>query len=182
MTGEKRSAYALISVVSLIFLLSVLLGVAISHMDYSFGVIEAYSSRFQARNALESMTNLSLKWLSAEVKTGARPRAQEPAVLHELTDFDSLRIFALSDFNGCEVKIYDLDYPAEKIAKPIDASHIFPPSFPGGYMIRAVAEMKGGAPFTLESVYTVEKVTIPGGIAVEILEERPVYSRELFRK
>ncbi|MCL2009907.1 MAG: hypothetical protein FWG71_05100 [Synergistaceae bacterium] len=179
MMRKKRRAYALVSTVGLIFFLTVLLGVAISHADYSFVVMEAYSSRFQARNALESMTNLALKWLSAEVKSGIRPRA---ATLEYLTDFDSLRIFTSFDFNGCEVRIYDLDYAAEKIAKPVAVSRIFPPSFPGGYMIRAVAEKKGLAPLMQESVYVVTLSTIPGGGAVEVLDESPVYSRELFRK
>ena len=181
-TKKKRSAFALASTVALIFLLMVLLGVAVSHLDYSSGVMEAYMSRFQAGNALESMTNLALKWLSAEVKSGARPRAQEPDALGYLTDFDSLSIFASSDYDGCEVKIYDLGYAAEKIVKPIDASRIFPPSFPGGYMIRATAEKKGLAPLTLESVYMVTLNTVSGDGVVEILDEKPVYARELFRK
>jgi len=179
---RARRAYALASVVALIFLLTILLGVTISHVDYSSGVMEAYMSRFQARNALESMTNLSLKWLSAEVKKGARPRAHEPVFLENLTDFDSLRIFASNDYDGCEVTIYDLDYAAEKVAKPLDASRVFPPSLPGGYMIRAVAEKKGLAPLTLESVYVVTINTTPEGNSVEILDEKPSYWRELFRK
>ena len=178
----KRRGYALASTVALIFLLAVLLGVAVGHLDYSFGVIEAYSGRFQARNALESMTNLSLKWLSAEVKKGARPRAPAAVALEYLTDFDSLRIFASSDLNGCEVKIYDLDYDAGKAANAIAAPHIFPPSFRGGYMIRAVVERKGVAPLTLESVYEVVAGAVLEGRVVEVLDERPVYSRELFRK
>ena len=178
---RARRAYALASTVALMFLLTILLGIAVSRLDYSFRVMEAYSSRFQARNALESMTNLSLKWLSAEVRSGTRPRAQAPFVLEYLTDLDSLRIFASNDFDGCEVKIYDLDYAAEKTAKPTNVSHIFPTSFPGGYMIRAVVEKRGLAPLTLESVYVVT-LNVISGEAVEILDEKPVYSREMFRK
>ena len=178
---KPRRGYALASTVALIFLLTVLLGVAMSHLDYSSEVTEAYLSRFQARSALESMTNMALKWLSAQVKDGGRPRA--PAYTGEyLTDFDSLRIFASVDFDGCEVKVYDLDYSADKIVKPINMSRIFPPCFPDGYMIRAVAEKKGLAPLTLESVYEVTLNTMPGGGIVEILDEKPVYWRELFRK
>ena len=179
---RARRAYALASTVALIFLLTILLGVALSHLDYSLGVMEAYLKRFQARNDLESMTNLSLKWLSAEVRNGVRPRAEASLSMENLTDFDSLRIFASIDLNGCEVSIYDLDYAAEKIVKPIDASRIFPPSFPGGYMIRAVEEKKGLAPLTLESVYVVTPITLSGGSVVEVLDEKPVYSREMFRK
>ena len=179
---RTRPAYALISTVGLIFLLTILLGVAISHLVYSSRVMEAYSSRFQAKNALESMTNLSLKWLSAEVRSGTRPRARASVALEYLTDFDSLRIFASNDFDGCEVRIYDLDYKVENVAKPVDVSSIFPPSFPGGYMIRAVAEKKGLAPLTLESVYVVTSNVVSGDTSVEVLDVKPVYWRELFRK
>jgi hypothetical protein len=179
---KSRLGYALASTVALIFLLTVLLGVAVSHLDYSSGVMEAHSTRFQARNDLESMTNLALKWLSTKVQAGVRPRAEDSLALEYLTDFDSLRIFASIDFDGCEVKVYDLDYTAVKIVKPIDESRVFPPSFPGGYLIRALAEKKGLAPLTLESVYEVESITLPGGGMVEVLEEKPVYVRELFRK
>ena len=177
-----RRAYALASTIALIFLMTILLGVAISHLDYSSGVMDAYVSRFHARNALESMANMSLKWLSDEVRSGARPRAGASVTLEDLTDFDSLRIFASNDYDGCEVRIYDLDYSAEMVAKPIDESRIFPPSFPMGYMIRAVAEKKGLAPLTLESVYEVTLAVIPDGSVVEILDETPIYCRELFRK
>ena len=177
-----RRAYALASTMVLIFLLTIFLGVAVSHLDYSYEVMEAYSSRFHARNALESMTNLSLKWLSSRVKSGARPRAEVPISGEYLTDLDSLRIFALMDSSGCEVKIYDLDYAAEKIESVVGIAGVFPPSFPGGYMIRAVVEKKGLAPLTLESVYEVTLNTIPGGASVEVLDEKAVYWRELFRK
>jgi len=166
---------------ALIFLLTILLGVTVSRLDYSSGVLEAYSSRFQARNALESMTNLSLKWLSAEVRSGIRPRAEILSTGQDLTDCDSLRIFASVDYTGCEVKIYDLDYIAGKIDESLGVSWIFPPSFPGGYMIRAGVEKKGLAPLTLESVYAVTVITSEGN-SVDILEEKPVYWRELFRK
>ena len=182
MTENKRSGYALASTVALIFLMTVLLGVGISCLDYNFGVMEAYMGRFKARNDLESMTNLSLRWLSAEVRGGARPRAQSPEVLEYLTDFDSLRIFSSIEFDGGEVIIYDLEYDAEKISGAVDEFRVFPPSVPGGYMIRAVMEKKGLAPLTLESVYLMTHSMIPGGSVVEILDEKPVYWRELFRK
>jgi len=180
--GKSRRAYALASAVALIFLLAVLLGVAISHVGHSYGVMEAYMSRFQARNSLVSMTNLALKWLSEEIKRGVRPRAHEPNFLEYLTDIDSLRIFASIDLDGCEVSIYDLDYAAGKVTKLLDASRVFPPSFPGGYMIRAAVEKKGLAPLTLESVYVVTINTTPEGDSIEILDQKPVYWRELFRK
>lgn len=177
-----RRGYALAAVVALIFLLTTILGVIINHVGYSSWVMEAYSNRFHARNTLESMTNLSLKWLLAEVESGLRPRAQAIVTMEYLTNFDSLRIFATIDFEGGKATIYDLDYMPEKIVKPIDMSRIFPPSLPGGYMIRAVVERKGLAPLMLESVYVVTLSTLPGGDVVEILDENPVYSRELFRR
>jgi len=184
--GRARRGYALASVVALMFFLTILLGMAISHVSHSSKVMEAHVNRFYARNALESMTNMSLKWLSAEVKNGTRPRAQAIIDLKYLTDFDSLRIFTWVDFEGAfdggEVRVYDLDYAAEKIVKPVNTSRIFPPSFPGGYMIRAVVERRGLAPLMLESVYVVTQNVIPGGYIVEVLDEKPVYSRELFRR
>jgi len=181
-TRCARRAHALASTVALIFLLTIILGVAISHLDYSSGVLEAYMSRFQARNALVSMTNLSLKWLAAEVKSGSRPRAGILSTEQDLTDFDSLLIFASIDFNGCEVKIYDLDYAADKVFKPLGSTRDYPPSFPSGYMIRATAEKKDLAPLTLEIVYEVAINIDHEGNPVEILDEKPVYWRELFRK
>jgi len=177
---SHRRGYALASTVALIFLMTILLGVAISHLDYYSRVMNVYLSRFQARNSLVSATNLALKWLSEETRSGSRPRAQAFAVLEHLTDFDSLRIFASTGFDGCEVRIYDLDYAAEKIVKPIDARRNFPPSFPGGYMIRATVESRGLAPLMLESVYAVMLNAMPDGSVVEVLDEKPVYSRELF--
>ena len=181
-TRRPRRAYALISTVGLIFLLTVLLGVMMSHLGYSSDVMEAYTRRFQARNALESMTNLSLKWLSAEVRINGRPGAEASVSLENLTDFDSLRIFASNDFDGCEVKIYNLDYSADKVTKPVDAFGVILPCLPGGYMIRATTEKEGLAPLTLESVYLVTINTLPDGNTVEVLDEKPVYWRVLFRK
>lgn len=179
---RARRAYALASTLALIFLLTIFLGVAISHLDYSSVVMEAYSSRFQARNSLESMTNLALNWLSAEIKRGYRPRAPALSLSGYLTDVDLLRIFTSNYFNGGEVAIYDLDYDAGKISRPVGVSRIFPPSYPGAYMVRAVVERKGLAPLMLESVYVVRLNTLPCGNYVEILDERPIYMRELFRR
>lgn len=184
--GRARRGYALASVVALMFLLTILLGVAVSHVSHSSRVMEAYVNRFHARNSLESMTNISLRWLSAEIKSGTRPRAQAIIDLKDLTDFDSLRIFTWIDFDGAfdggEVRVYDLDYVAEKIVRPVNMSRIFPPNLPGGYMIRAVVERRGLAPMVLESVYVVTPIVMPGGYIVEVLDEKPVYSRELFRR
>ena len=184
--GRARRGYALASVVALMFFLTILLGMAVSHVNHSAIVMEAHTNRFHARNALESMTNISLKWLSAEIKSGTRPRAQAIIDLKHLTDFDSLRIFTWIDFEGAfdggEVRVYDLDYAAEKIVRPVNMSRIFPPSLPGGYMIRAVVERRGLAPMMLESVYVVTPNVMPGGLIVDVLDEKPVYTRELFRK
>ena len=164
-------------------MLTTILGVIISRMNFSSGVMEASSNRFYARNDLESMTSLALKWLSAEVNGGARPRARAVVALEHLTSPDSLRIFSSNGFDGGEVRIYDLDYAAEKIARPVDMSRIFPPSLPEGYMIRATAERKGLAPLMLESVYVVISLDVaPEGSVVEVLDKKPVYSRELFRR
>jgi hypothetical protein len=179
---KARSAYALASVVALVFFLTVVLGVAVSHVDYSQGVTEAYVSRSIARSALVSMTNFSLKWLAAEVGDGDRPRAYAVTAGDYLTDFDSLRIFASIDMEGCEVRVYDLDYETGKIVEHGDEERVFPPNLPGGYMIRAVAEKKGLAPLTLESVYVVTSNLVPEAGIVEILDDKPLYWRELFRK
>ena len=103
---KNRRGYALASTVALIFLMTILLGVAVSHLDYYCGVMEAYSGRFQARNALESMTNMSLKWLSVSVKTYDRPKAHIPATQKYLTDVDSLCIFS-TDFDGRSAYLFE---------------------------------------------------------------------------
>jgi len=177
---RRRRGYALASVVALIFLKTILLGVAVSHLNFYSRVMEMYYRRFQARNALESMANLAFKWLLEEVGSESRPRARAIIALEYLTDFDLLRIFASAGIDGSEVKIYDLDYAAEKVKRPVDRHRIFPPSFPGGYMIRATVEKQGLAPLMLESVYAVTFNTMPDGSIIEILDEKPVYSRELF--
>jgi len=173
---KKRRGYALASTVGLIFLLTILLGVAISRLDYSLVVIEAYSNRFKARNALESMTNLALKWLKEDVK---KTEPRDTAELENLTDFDSLLIFTSSGFNGCEVKVYNLNY---KIAGFFAVPYVLPSSFEGGYMIRATVERTGMAPMMLESVYEVVPVGDDASVVWVLDDGKPVYSRELFQR
>jgi hypothetical protein len=167
------------------FMLTVVLGVAINHVDYSSEVTEAYLSRFKARSSLVSMTNLALKWLSAEVADGERPRARAAAEREYLTDFDSLRILALVDLESCEVKVYDLDYDPERLGATMafaGEENAFPPSVARGYMVRAVVEKKAGPPLTVESVYRITEVALSEESSREVLEEKPLYWRELFRK
>jgi hypothetical protein len=131
------------------------------------------------------MTNLSMKWLAAELKSGRRPRA-DAAELHEyLTDFNSLRIFSSRVFEDGEIAIYDLDYDPETLVETGIDFLFLPPNRLGGYMIRATVAKKELAALTMESVYVVACVAVPSGILEEkivcVLEEAPLYSRELFR-
>ncbi|MDR1621076.1 MAG: hypothetical protein LBS00_01735, partial [Synergistaceae bacterium] len=58
---------------------------------------------------------------------------------------------------------------------------LFPPNFPGGYMIRAVIAQKGLASLTTESVYVSALNDVPGVGVVYVLEKPPVYWKESFR-
>ena len=173
----KRSGYALVSTVALLFLMTVMFGVAISRLDFSFGVMEAYSNRFQTRNELLSMTNLALKRLSEELRS--HPLAKPPIELKDLTDLDSLLIFTMNVYDGCEARVYNLHY---SMAVSFGTAQILPPMLKDGYMIRAVAEKKGMAPMTLESVYEARLVSVGENVGWALDFERPVYSRELFRR
>jgi hypothetical protein len=188
--GKKcsRRAYALSSTMALIFLLSVLLGVAVTHAGYSSEIMGVYSRRVRARSELTSMTNLALKWLISEFEKGVRPRASIVNTYEDLTDFHSLSIFLSysigDDIEGeveGKVEVFDLDYASESLAEPVSDPLLFPPSLPGGYMIRAVVAQKGLVFLTMESVYVSGFRDVPGLGVVYILEKTPVYWKESFR-
>jgi hypothetical protein len=178
-----RRAYALSSVVVLIFLLSVLLGVGMTHLGYSIDVMNVHVTRIEARSDLASMTNLALRWLRAELATGTRPRAEAIEFSDGLTDFNLLSIFSLdkTDEMKGSVRVFDLEYNPENVMEPVADPLFFPPCFPGGYLIRANVAKRGSAPIMAESVYVVIISDDPEKGMVYTLRERPLYWRELFR-
>lgn len=188
MKAEKKKhskrAYALASVMTLLFLLTVLAGVLVAHIGYSSDVMGAYLSRVQARSELVSLTNLGLKWLNAQFNTGTRPSAGIVDKYENLTDFNSLSIFASnSATEGAEgrVEVFDLGYDPGKLAEPVADPLLFPPSLPGGYMIRVSVAHKGLAALMLESVYVSVRHDVPEAGEVYTLKKEPVYWKESFR-
>ena len=178
---RARRAYALLSVMGLIFLVTLLLGAAVMYAGHSHAVVNAYLRRAGSRSDLASMTNLSLRWLFASLKAGSRPRAKAAESLENLTNFNSLRIFYYNNSSGGEVSVYDLEYDPQNLVEPVADPLLFPPSRPDAYMIRATALKDEMAPITIESVYVVLPNVIPGEGIVYILENQPLYWRELFR-
>ncbi|MDR1979459.1 MAG: hypothetical protein LBQ42_12060 [Synergistaceae bacterium] len=182
--GCARHAYALSSTMALVFLLTVLLGVVVAHIGHSLDVMSVHLRRIQARSELVSMTNSALKWLSTEFKMGKRPRAPIVDLDENLTDFDSLSIFSScnvkEDVEG-NVEVFDLDYNPENLVEPVVDPLLFPPSFPRGYMIRAVVAQKGLASLMMESVYRLTLNDVPGVGGVYVFETKPVYWKEWFR-
>jgi hypothetical protein len=192
-TKKRRSkrAYALSSVMALVFLLTVLLGVVVAHIEYSSDVMRAYLKRVQARSELASMTNWALKRLSATFAAGVRPKASaaDKANMNEnLTDFNSLSIFSsYSVKEGSEgrlegkVEVFDLDYDPESLAEPVGDPVLFPPSLPGGYMIRATVAGDGLTFLMTESVYVSQCYDVPEAGEIYVLRKEPLYWRESLR-
>jgi len=176
-----RRAYALLSVMGLIFLITLLLGAAVMYSAHSHAVVNAYLRRVEARSELISMTNLSLKWLSTSLKTHSRPRAEAAESRENLTNIDLLRIFSYNNSDGGEVAVYDLEYDPLTLAEPVADPLLFPPSHSGAYMVRATVSQKELAPLTIESVYVVLPNVVPEEGFVYVLEDKPLYWRELFR-
>ena len=189
---RAKRAYALSSVMALVFLLTVLLGVGVAHIEYSIGVMDVYLKRVQARSELISMTNSGLKWLDTAFGTGTRPRAPTfdrmgdmwVDMRENLTDCNLLSIFSScsvkENLEG-KVEIFDMDYRPENLAEPRGELSLFPPSLPGGYMIRAAIVQEGLAPLAMESVYVSIYQDVPETGEVRILRKGPVYWKESFR-
>jgi hypothetical protein len=180
-----KRAYALSSTMALVFLLTVLLGVVVAHIEYSLDITNAYLERVQARSELASMTNLALKWLSGTFAAGTRPEAAARQNMSEnLTDSNSLSIFSSynvkEDLEG-RVEVFDLDYDPGSLAEPMADPARFPPSLPGGYMIRATVARKGRVSLMTESVYVTECYDVPEAGEVYVLRKEPLYWRESIR-
>ncbi|MDR1377056.1 MAG: hypothetical protein LBJ22_06065 [Synergistaceae bacterium] len=186
---RARRAYALASVTALVFLLTVLMGVLVAHIGYSSDLMDVYLRRVQARSELVSMTNLGLKWLNTQFNTGTRPRAaiagkHENFEYENLTDFHSLSIFvshSVTESAEGKVEVFDLDYDPENLSEPLADPLFFPPSLPGGYMVRAAVVQKELASLTIESVYVSVPYDVPETGEVYILKKEPVYWKESFR-
>ena len=178
---RARRAYALLLVMGLIFFVTLLLGAAVMYAGHSYAVVNVYLRRTETRSELASMTNRSLRWLSANLKAHSRPRAESIESSERLTNFNSLRIFTYNNLNGGETAVYDLDYDSRNLTDPMEEPLFFPPSRPNAYMIHATVLKEELAPLTVESVYVVLPNVIPGEGLVYVLEDKPLYWRELFR-
>jgi hypothetical protein len=161
---------------ALIFLLMTLLGVAVVQVDYSFEVARFSLKRLDARSELDSMTNQALRWLSEEIRSGAR----QEMTGENLTNFNSLRIFSSNGSKGGRVEVFDMDYAPQNISE-VMVPLLFPPSRKDAYMVRASIALEELAPMTVESVYQTRPCEVPGEGIVYILENNPLYRREIFR-
>ncbi len=183
---RRRRAYVLYSTIALVFLLTFLLGVVVLLLGYSLDVRSVYQSRMNARSELFSLTNISLKWLKAESTAGRVPKAHAVEANKKISDCSALRVFLLEDGQGGEVAVFDLGYNPENMEEPMDDPLLFPPAIAYGYMIRARVRKEdsfsaGLAPITMETVLLMKPNIIPGKDPVYILDEEPLFWRELLR-
>jgi hypothetical protein len=174
LTGSR--GYALCWVLLLVFAMSALLGLTAAHVAYFSGLADVSSRRAQARSDLFSLTNLALRWLKSELKTGTNWRADAIRLDEDLTDSEDLCIFSHETPEG-SVKVFDLGYDPQNLKDPPDDILSFPPSYPGAYLVRAAVAKGGLAPMTAESVFVLIAVGVPGGG----LADNPLFSREMFR-
>jgi hypothetical protein len=161
-------------------MVSILLSVATVHVVYFSNVTDVSLRRVQARSDLLSLTNLALKWLKEELRTGTKWRADAVKSNEYLTDSNALCIFSLENPSVGSVKVFDLGYDPKNATSPTDLL-FFPPSYPGAYLVRAVVEKQGLASITVESVFVLTSNDVPGEGVVDVLEEEPLFSREIFR-
>lgn len=169
----------LFAVMGFIFLSMVLLGGVLIVLGRSMEVTEASLDRSRVRSELFSLTNASLRWLSQELREGRRPRAF--ATDDPLTEFDALRVFFSSEARSGTVAVYDLDYDPKRLRDVRDPLSVLTPC-PFGYMIRAIVDRPGWAPFTIEAVFLALPVCTPNDETVYVLEEVPLFWRELRRQ
>jgi hypothetical protein len=179
----RSRGYALCWTMLFIFMVSALLGLAAAHTAYFSAVTDVYLKRAQARSELFSLTNLALRWLTSELRTGANWRAEAVKSGGHLTNSGALCIFSLEDPSRGSVKVFDLSYDPEKLTAAASPAELlsFPPSCPGAYLVRAAVAKRGLASMTAESVFVLTSNDVPGEGIVGVLEEEPLFSREVFR-
>jgi hypothetical protein len=161
---------------------STLLGLGAAHVAYFSRVMNVSLRRAQTRSDLFSLTSLALRWLTSELRTGANWRAEAVKSGRNLTNSDALCIFDLEDPLRGSVKVFDLGYDPKNLS-PVrpDELLLFPPSYPGAYLVRAVVTKRGLASMTAESVFVLTSHNAPGEGVVHVLDEEPLFSREMFR-
>ncbi|MDR1048887.1 MAG: hypothetical protein LBL51_03950 [Synergistaceae bacterium] len=169
---KKREGHALCWTMLLVFTASALLGAFFAHAARSSEVAAVFVRRAQARSQLLSLTNLSWKWLRAELGAGGEAAA---------VSAEALRVFVSSDLQGGTAEVFDLSYDPRDVPKFLSDPLLFPPSYPGGYLIRATVTKPGLAPLMMESVFALVSVDVPGVGMDFVLEEKPVLQRELTR-
>jgi hypothetical protein len=169
---KKREGHAFCWTMLLVFVASALLGAFFAHAVRSSEVAAVFVRRAQARSQLLSLTNLSWKWLRAELDAAAGSDARLSA--------EALRVFVSSDLQGGAAEVFDLSYDPRDVPKFLSDPLLFPPSYPG-YLIRATVTKPGLAPLMMESVFALVSVDVPGVGMDFVLEEKPVLQRELTR-
>ncbi|GHV41673.1 hypothetical protein FACS1894187_23560 [Synergistales bacterium] len=178
----KRKGYVLCLALAIIFLVSSLLGLAIMRFTSFSDVASVYLTHSNVRGELVSLTNFALKWLSAKLEDGNIPRAEGSAV----ADAKSLRMFTRLADSGASpergsVEIFDMSYALSDASPSEDELSLFPPHYPDGYLIRARLAGKGQAALIMENVYLMISGDTPLGGRFYKLNDKPVYSREIFR-
>ena len=181
----------LYSTMALVFLLTLLLGVVVLLLGYSLDVKSVYQNRMNARSELFSLTNISLKWLGGESTAGRIPKAYAIEANKKIMGCSALCVFSLDDGQGGDVAVFDLGYNPENLTDPIDDPLLFPPAIAYGYMIRARVWKEESfsvgltpiplAPITMETVFIMKLNNIPGKDPVYVLDEEPLFWRELLR-
>jgi hypothetical protein len=160
---------------------STLLGLGVAHVAYFSRVMNVPLRRAQARSDLFSLTSMALRWLTSELRRGANWRAEAVKSGGLLTNSGALCIFDLEDSLGGSVKVFDLGYDPEKLPGHPDDILLFPPSHPDAYLVRAVVAKRGMASMMAESVFVLTSHDVPGEGVVNVLDEEPLFSREMFR-
>jgi hypothetical protein len=172
LTGSR--GYALCWTLLLLFTMSALLGLTAAHVAYFSGLADVSLRRAQARSDLFSLTNLALKRLESELKTGRGWRAD--AMESDGALSGDLCIFSQEAPEG-SVKVFDLGYDPENLTGSPDDILSFPPTYPGAYLVRASVAKRGLAPMTAESVFVLISLDVPE----EGVFGDPLFSREMFR-
>jgi hypothetical protein len=157
-------------------MMSALLGTAMVHVAYVSKVTDASLRRAQARSDMLSLTNLALQWLKKEA---IKPNGIKSD--GNLTNNEVLCIFSIEYPLRGSVTVFDLGYDPKRWTESGIDLLFFPPYYPGAYLVRAVVKKQGLASIMGESVYVLASYDVPGKGVVLVLDEKPLFSREIFR-
>ncbi|MDR1650055.1 MAG: hypothetical protein LBR71_07315 [Synergistaceae bacterium] len=174
---RKTQGYALCWTMLFVCMTSTLLGTAMAHVVYLSKAAGVSLVRAQARSDLLSLTNSALKWLRTDInrRAGTITSDEYPTISEDLS------IFSLEDPQIGSVKVFHLGYDPANLMKSPNNPLFFPPYRPGAYLVRAVVEKQGLASITNESVYVLTSNDVPDKGVIDVLDEEPLFSREVFR-